>query len=274
MRHPICTHHGTRNKFQSTHPLGVRLLNAVISASKEAFQSTHPLGVRLLRPCSCYSHSKFQSTHPLGVRPSKSKLKLSSYSFNPRTHSGCDSSSALASSFARSFQSTHPLGVRQAFDTICSLSAEFQSTHPLGVRLNYRNFKNLVNMFQSTHPLGVRLSAQSWAFRCQVVSIHAPTRGATFVSEKIATFAAVSIHAPTRGATHINIKFLKLFKSFNPRTHSGCDCTWHLVGTLLLRFQSTHPLGVRQALDAVAQDGEQVSIHAPTRGATAYSVID
>ena len=56
----------------------------------------------------------------------------------------------------------------------------------------------------------------------------------------------VSIHAPTRGATSVcdsvNIKV----RSFNPRTHTGCDLT--------------------------ANDGyifkDDVSIHAPTRGAT------
>ena len=34
------------------------------------------------------------------------------------------------------------------------------------------------------------------------------------------------------------------WRSFNPHTHTGCDCTWHPVGALLLRFQSTHPYRV------------------------------
>ena len=51
---------------------------------------------------------------------------------------------------------------------------------------------------------------------------------------------------------HVSISFMKklaLYKSFNPRTHTGCD----------LASQALNLLGV-------------VSIHAPTRGATVCKV--
>ena len=122
----------------------------------------------------------------------------------------------------------------------------------------------------------------------------------------------VSIHAPTRGATRIILRQQSKLISFNPRTHAGCDMAvsrWlstarlfqsthprgvrhHLFGTLLNRpsfnprthagcdpletifatpkrmFQSTHPRGVR--LSGMQREGikRTVSIHAPTRGAT------
>ena len=54
--------------------------------------------------------------------------------------------------------------------------------------------------FQSTHPYGVRHESQ---FSCpvQIVSIHAPVRGATVTTAPPNPWGAVSIHAPVRGAT-------------------------------------------------------------------------
>ena len=78
-----------------------------------------------------------------------------------------------------------------------------------------------------------------------LVSIHAPTRGATSCSTLDSARRNVSIHAPTRGATP-------------NRVH----------GELKDMFQSTHPHGVRP--EELLQFGWEhaVSIHAPTRGAT------
>ena len=83
--------------------------------------------------------------------------------------------------------------------------------------------------------------------------------------------------------------------SFNPRTHMGCDLglLWSSVLRLrfqsthphgvrpmiefcllnLLKFQSTHPHGVRRERRRCLQEGDGVSIHAPTWGATPFSVI-
>ena len=98
------------------------------------------------------------------------------------------------------------------------------------------------------------------------ISIHAPTRGATLRLSSISHIRIISIHAPTRGAT--NIRYIRYkahqFQStlpqgerprsvpdwkyilyFNPRSHKGSD-------NLMQHF----------GIDA------QISIHAPTRGAT------
>ena len=56
-----------------------------------------------------------------------------------------------------------------------------------------------------------------------IVSIHAPTRGATFAILGVAADGAVSIHAPTRGATVRKWSYLMRSSSFNSRTHAGCD---------------------------------------------------
>ena len=119
-----------------------------------------------------------------------------------------------------------------------------------------------------------------------LVSIHAPTRGATpylvesglncwFQSTRPRgarqqlmiqlQMRYVSIHAPTRGATLFPKAWFHLL-GFNPRAHAGRDQipTEHCIRFM---FQSTRPRGARlKKLKLVKEP--LVSIHAPTRGAT------
>ena len=77
----------------------------------------------------------------------------------------------------------------------------------------------------------------------------------------------VSIHAPTWGATPSpNFPFPSLlFQSTHPR---GVRRPKNRFGRNPPKFQSTHPRGVRHAAAHVPVDLGQVSIHAPTWGAT------
>ena len=100
-----------------------------------------------------------------------------------------------------------------------------------------------------------------------MVSIHAPTRGATSGSATLVHCMIVSIHAPTRGATRHKRKLSSVLNCFNPRTHTGCDLAFDIY-LLFVRFQSTHPHGVRLVPASAFRDLTKVSIHAPTRGAT------
>ena len=145
-------------------------------------------------------------------------------SFNPRTHTGCDP--------------ILPIGG-------CTTNM-FQSTHPHGVRLLLIIYLVGINMFQSTHPHGVRLEVNTCCIFHDKVSIHAPTRGATW------SFVASTM----------------ISSCFNPRTHTGCDPESVRVSLTIIRFQSTHPHGVRPASKAKTNGMWKVSIHAPTRGAT------
>ena len=109
--------------------------------------------------------------------------KLALYKcFNPRTHTGCDLLGKVLTTRLYSFQSTHPHGVRLSLYQLKKVLEEFQSTHPHGVRP--------CDMGSKPFPL--------------VVSIHAPTRGATSPSLSPRIRIRVSIHAPTRGATRGN----------------------------------------------------------------------
>ena len=55
----------------------------------------------------------------------------------------------------------------------------------------------------------------------------------------------VSIHAPTRGTTADEDICFSDYASFNPRTHTGYDSKPGVSYLNLVKFQSTHPHGVR-----------------------------
>ena len=144
--------------------------------------------------------------------------------------------------------------------------------------------------FQSTHPHGVRLLCCGCLPGLYRISIHAPTRGATFrrlpgplhllISIHAPTRGAtrrphgcragphqISIHAPTRGATMIGRQSISRGRDFNPRTHTGCDrgdAVIHVIRCISIHAPTrgaTHPTVSNIEVDPI-------SIHAPTRGAT------
>ena len=102
--------------------------------------------------------------------------------------------------------------------------------------------------------------------------------------------ATISIHAPTRGATFLHDFLLQLHADFNPRSHKGSDNKYLPFWSFNLRFQSTLPQGERRNVNAAGylvknfnprshkgSDNNKwratitvggISIHAPTRGAT------
>ena len=78
------------------------------------------------------------------------------------------------------------------------------------------------------------------------ISIHAPTKGATNFSPDEYPQAWISIHAPTKGATYSETSALRYLSDFNPRSHEGSDA---------------HP-------EKCYPSAQNISIHAPTKGAT------
>ena len=100
-------------------------------------------------------------------------------------------------------------------------------------------------IFQSTLPRGERLAQQYEWDSITVISIHAPTRGATERGRRYFRTTIISIHAPTRGATPCRQK-----------------------KSSMQIFQSTLPRGERQCCRGKLQLRNEISIHAPTRGAT------
>ncbi len=125
-----------------------------------------------------------------------------------------------------------------------------------------------MTLFQSTHPRGVRLLQALRQAGVEGVSIHAPAWGATLPLSWRRYVAHVSIHAPAWGATQYRMDLSQSLSSFNPRTRVGCDCeqvatraqddgfnprtrvgcdtSTHHPAADSVRFQSTHPRGVRR----------------------------
>ena len=102
-----------------------------------------------------------------------------------------------------------------------------------------------------------------------MVSIHAPTRGATLPVQPGRRGNRVSIHAPTRGATSAPVVWILPVRRFNPRPHAGGDLSFALLKMGSIMFQSTPPRGGRPRSSSSSWMNIRVSIHAPTRGATA-----
>ena len=123
------------------------------------------------------------------------------------------------------------------------------------------------------------------------ISIHAPARGATLkLAYMIISFQifqstlprgerrtgaaimtvieSISIHAPARGATIARKGNHRVQHDFNPRSREGSDRLFLLLRCLLISFQSTLPRGERLRNSSVLLLPDDISIHAPARGAT------
>ena len=121
------------------------------------------------------------------------------------------------------------------------------------------------------------------------ISIHAPTRGATRQEKNTAENSrfqstlpqgerptgkdaynyttGISIHAPTRGATYVGQNVYSNLNDFNPRSHKGSD----KPGLQNLYHQYNFNPRSHKGSDYNYTTRElikQISIHAPTRGAT------
>ena len=149
-------HYG-QGMFQSTHPRGVRLQVYLLVMLRLLFQSTHPRGVRLSAITCPKLSSLFQSTHPRGVRQYAYPATGLKNRFNPRTHVGCD---------------------RAPPSGRCTRCCFNPRTH-VGCDVKRWSFSQAQEPFQSTHPRGVRRMTVADAAPITLVSIHAPTWGAT-----------------------------------------------------------------------------------------------
>ena len=100
-----------------------------------------------------------------------------------------------------------------------------------------------------------------------IISIHAPTRGATFPELSVAVKSIViSIHAPTRGATSTCF-FVSSAPNFNPRSHERSDVDRHTIDNFL-KISIHAPTRGATMLQNHRGQNRSISIHAPTRGAT------
>ena len=146
------------------------------------------------------------------------------FNFNPRTHVGCDYLCNVNKKGWHHFNPRTHVGCDALWVAAWILPKKFQSTHPRGVR-----------------------------------------RG---VFKKLDLNKMISIHAPTWGATRAEVSHPWPLDNFNPRTHVGCDSRAFRSPRAYILFQSTHPRGVRRSDEGDRGVERAISIHAPTWGAT------
>ena len=101
----------------------------------------------------------------------------------------------------------------------------------------------------------------------QIISIHAPTRGATGCYFFVLKFPKISIHAPTRGATLPIIRDILFSAYFNPRSYKRSDSPSLFALSTIFHF---NPRSYKRSdlyiiINIICC---VISIHAPTRGAT------
>ncbi len=189
--------------------------------------------------------------------------------FNPRSRKGSDEEDADENQKKDQFQSTLPQGERPSVVPTFSRSLPFQSTLPQGERHIKSALASFKAVFQSTLPQGERQYEFGIGDPGDLISIHAPARGATDKYHILATLdlnfnprsrkgsddagicdiwmvKSISIHAPARGATSARRKPARNTDDFNPRSRKGSD-----------KLAAYEDLGYTP-----------ISIHAPARGAT------
>ena len=167
--------------------------------------------------------------------------------FNPRTHTGCDGSPLRSTATILVSIHAPTRGATYTQHGGCSVLHGFNPRTHTGCDLCRTSFSTSLPLFQSTHPHGVR-------------------RRFGWNINQSGVFQSTHPHGVRPAQFTNNLKFRYCF---NPRTHTGCDSHVKHSRLVRCRFQSTHPHGVRQYKVMDYKNSIQVSIHAPTRGATA-----
>ena len=143
------------------------------------------------------------------------------------------------------------------------------------------------------NPRSHERSDRNWALTDSesIISIHAPTRGATLlceISNPLLAFQStlpreerpieylnaqsdvISIHAPTRGATFLSIP-TQLCTQISIHAPTRGATTVIQLYVVFVLFQSTLPREERLLQVYIFSSAGAISIHAPTRGATFFA---
>ena len=189
---------------------------------------------------------EFQSTLPREERQTLYLQGFADYYFNPRSHERSDDASMQALSTAFEFQSTLPREERRV--VLCSLKPIYN--------FNPRSHER-------SDSLKLNRSADS------IISIHAPTRGATAASvmreessqfqstlpreERLLELALILIacvfHSTLpREERQTPTAYFHSRPYFNPRSHERSDLGHKCIHLIILLFQSTLPREERRYL--------------------------
>ncbi len=165
--------------------------------------------------------------------------------FNPRARTGRDALAFIIAPSAVVSIHAPARGATPQRSPDLNGSRSFQSTRPHGARQRVRCTHPNEATFQSTRPHGARLAPCVVAVHQLIVSIHAPARGATPAHRH-----------PYPGSDR-----------FNPRARTGRDDRGDIAPRAGGGFNPRARTG-RDDAGARAWRWDEVSIHAPARGAT------
>ena len=211
--------------------------------------------------------------------------------FNPRSYKRSDPDPIKKPRPILEFQSTLLQEERLCFVSVDFSNLQFQSTLLQEERLSSCPIRAVASLFQSTLLQEERQAAPKYCGSnslyfnprsykrsdaplsaldgAKAISIHAPTRGATAGAlETDLRYIKISIHAPTRGATSKRETPAIQYCNFNPRSYKRSDSGRTSSALQAANFnprsykRSDLCGGIRR------RNHMQISIHAPTRGAT------
>ena len=230
--------------FQSTLPRGERLNCGGVVVSMMLFQSTLPRGERRTDDILQREQQEFQSTLPRGERPGAAVPIRSGMDFNPRSHEGSDIADyndllsgkisihaptrgatfyQVGEERTTQFQSTLPRGERPLDWLDLVPKTVFQSTLPRGERPPGLVSAPFFSQFQSTLPRGERPSLRLRISVITLISIHAPTRGATKCQQGGAFWTRYFNPRSHEGSDASRSPQRRETCDFNPRSHEGSD---------------------------------------------------
>ena len=136
-----------------------------------------------------------------GATPRQDIAVAQSQDFNPRSHEGSDSSCGQLLLLRRYFNPRSHEGSDEDKDALRPLGVEFQSTLPRRERRFGRPHKMIRRVISIHAPTKGATKADTWYTMENGISIHAPTKGATVTKACFEPCLKISIHAPTKGAT-------------------------------------------------------------------------
>ena len=166
------------------------------------------------------------------------------------------------------FQSTHPHGVRQKENPWAFETEEFQSTHPHGVR-QHRSLPTMSERCFNPRTLTGCDNKRSLAYVHGILFQSTHPHGVRLVLYGPATGIAWRFNPRTlTGCDGQNESQSKTSHCFNPRTLTGCDVAIKAGDNVIWNVSIHAPSrGATRVLVEKAH-WEYVSIHAPSRGAT------
>ena len=144
--------------------------------------------------------------------------------------------------------------------------SKFQSTLPREERLQALPLSDRLCHFNPRSHERSDTARQPGGYLC-IISIHAPTRGATRLAVRVHILLEFQSTLP-REERRVNLFIISLYPAnFNPRSHERSDLVDGVTGSD--RYISIHAptRGATTSVEALSVS-MGISIHAPTRGAT------